>query len=316
MVIPLLVANAIMPTAQDLPEGLRQLAFRNFRTVRQDPDFHHDMNRLIQELAEISASNSSNDPQSECEDLHVEAYSQEHVQMKYYLYVSRLKVELLYPQIPQQQRRKLAAKLAVEITPDDSQGLTQEALFAKTKIVVCFLEEQGLLGRVDEPHAYFKGELLLQWGRYLGSNELVYFGGTTEKTIVGLGGSLNHVIGQVGASCAESSSATPALVNVLSRELGLGQPERSPFNLAGRDPTSMALAAVELASRQMAGPAERIEFVARKLLCWPENGVEYSWRGKSGLRVLLGTPIYASLVDANRRDETDFGRSLPLFDHQ
>lgn len=46
-VIPLLVQGASMPKEKYLPASLAELAFRNGTMVRPDPDFHHDMNRLI-----------------------------------------------------------------------------------------------------------------------------------------------------------------------------------------------------------------------------------------------------------------------------
>ncbi|HEY5892110.1 MAG TPA: toll/interleukin-1 receptor domain-containing protein [Chthoniobacterales bacterium] len=51
-VIPVLVENTAMPRASDLPEPLRDLAFRNGSPVRSDPDFHHDMDRLCSQLGE------------------------------------------------------------------------------------------------------------------------------------------------------------------------------------------------------------------------------------------------------------------------
>jgi formylglycine-generating enzyme required for sulfatase activity len=46
-VIPVLVGNSPVPPAEELPESLRGLSFRNGLPVRPDPDFHHDMDRLI-----------------------------------------------------------------------------------------------------------------------------------------------------------------------------------------------------------------------------------------------------------------------------
>ena len=39
-----------MPTEDDLPEGLNELAYRNGIQIRPDPDFHNDMTRLINSL--------------------------------------------------------------------------------------------------------------------------------------------------------------------------------------------------------------------------------------------------------------------------
>ena len=49
-IIPLLVSDAQMPNADMLPESIRELSYRNALLVRSDPDFHHDMQRLISKL--------------------------------------------------------------------------------------------------------------------------------------------------------------------------------------------------------------------------------------------------------------------------
>ncbi|HEY9737739.1 MAG TPA: toll/interleukin-1 receptor domain-containing protein [Trichocoleus sp.] len=47
-VIPLLLYGVVMPKASDLPEELQPLARRNGAQVRPDPDFHQDMNKVIE----------------------------------------------------------------------------------------------------------------------------------------------------------------------------------------------------------------------------------------------------------------------------
>jgi hypothetical protein len=49
--LPLLVQGAAMPSATDLPPSLAPLSFRNARPVRDDPDFHGDMERVITDVA-------------------------------------------------------------------------------------------------------------------------------------------------------------------------------------------------------------------------------------------------------------------------
>ena len=49
-VIPLLVEGASMPSANDLPESLRELAFNNAFKIQDDPYFHRDMDGLIRHL--------------------------------------------------------------------------------------------------------------------------------------------------------------------------------------------------------------------------------------------------------------------------
>lgn len=49
-IIPLLVGHATMPQAEDLPESLRDFAFRNGTPIRPPPDFNADVDRLIRSL--------------------------------------------------------------------------------------------------------------------------------------------------------------------------------------------------------------------------------------------------------------------------
>jgi eukaryotic-like serine/threonine-protein kinase len=50
LVIPVLVDGVTMPNADDLPIDLRELAFKNAVSVRDDPDFHPDVTKLINAL--------------------------------------------------------------------------------------------------------------------------------------------------------------------------------------------------------------------------------------------------------------------------
>jgi uncharacterized membrane protein YeaQ/YmgE (transglycosylase-associated protein family) len=46
-VVPLLIGGAEMPSIDDLPPSLHDLAFRNGTHIRPDPDFHRDVDRLV-----------------------------------------------------------------------------------------------------------------------------------------------------------------------------------------------------------------------------------------------------------------------------
>ena len=46
-VVPVLVGKATMPAAKDLPDPLKELAFRNAAEVRPGKDFHDHVDRLI-----------------------------------------------------------------------------------------------------------------------------------------------------------------------------------------------------------------------------------------------------------------------------
>lgn len=49
-IVPVLVEGVTMPRPEDLPESLKEFAFRNGVAIRPDPDFHRDMDRLIKAL--------------------------------------------------------------------------------------------------------------------------------------------------------------------------------------------------------------------------------------------------------------------------
>ncbi len=55
IVIPVTVNGASLPKAAQLPEGLRELVFRNGAVVRDDPDFNRDVARLINQLKQLPA---------------------------------------------------------------------------------------------------------------------------------------------------------------------------------------------------------------------------------------------------------------------
>ena len=50
-VIPVLVTKSQMPQEHELPENLRDLAYRNAALIRADPDFHGDIDRLCNQLS-------------------------------------------------------------------------------------------------------------------------------------------------------------------------------------------------------------------------------------------------------------------------
>jgi len=51
LIIPLLVRGALMPVEKKLPPSLRKLVYRNAISIRPDPDFHPDMDRLIEAIS-------------------------------------------------------------------------------------------------------------------------------------------------------------------------------------------------------------------------------------------------------------------------
>jgi hypothetical protein len=71
-VIPLLVDGASMPRDVQLPETLRELAYRNATIVRPDPDFHRDMGRVVEAIGKPTVIASSHGRSETDENWHPE----------------------------------------------------------------------------------------------------------------------------------------------------------------------------------------------------------------------------------------------------
>ena len=75
-VIPLLVGGTKMPSKDELPESLKDLAFRNGTLIRPAPDFHADIDRLVHSLQE-HLQTQSNEPQPEKREFAAEKAARE-----------------------------------------------------------------------------------------------------------------------------------------------------------------------------------------------------------------------------------------------
>lgn len=73
LVIPVLVMNAMMPGPNDIPESMRDLLFRNAISVRNDPDFTPDMQRLIQGIDRFAGTAQIALKHFEPETIHIPA---------------------------------------------------------------------------------------------------------------------------------------------------------------------------------------------------------------------------------------------------
>jgi hypothetical protein len=224
----------------------------------------------------------------------------------FYVYVSDAKLAMLSSQIPEGIIAKLAGELNISqtVVRDVSvEPMKPGTRYGLAKIVGRYLADQGQVGTVDSPNTYFEGTLSMKWGPYRTMkwdepSPLVYFGGESEKTILGLGGSAHHVIGAVGSSSAHSHSVTPYLVSRLYEGIELPLPKEEEKVLRqyeghdkGQDRIAMA---VDLATRQMIGTEQKLRFLARRLAFYPKQ-THSGW--STDMNILLGTPLYVCLND-------------------
>jgi len=143
---------------------------------------------------------------------------------------------------------------------------------------------------LESTSTYVRGSLKMKWGLYEQTG-FVFFTGKQGKTIVGLGGSLVHVIGseQVAPLTRSSwGSASVGMERSLSAELDISpfiaRVEQDPDAHAGEDSNSGLGYLVGRANRLVDGSLATCEFVALRLA---KSGFE-------DFNVVVGTPLYVA----------------------
>ncbi|WP_405867854.1 DUF7019 family protein [Streptomyces sp. NBC_00005] len=214
--------------------------------------------------------------------------------VRYYVYISDAKVDMLLPQVDAGFSRRRTTEVGFSLKFVNARhSVEAEASDRVTRLerVVRHLDDFGDVGTVDEPGQYFRGRLLMRWGPLSpGGTPLVYFGGHTEHTIVGLGGARGHVFGTPTSASAEQDQAfaPSTMPGMLAALAALGTP--------GEEAVSPeALASVHRANRMMRGTDQEVEFLAKRLLHGPSPYPELD--AHHGMTVLLGSPLFVALAD-------------------
>lgn len=117
---------------------------------------------------------------------------------------------------------------------------------------------------------------------------MVWFTGKTPYTIVGLGGSLRHVIGYMEQEdIPDSYSNLAYIVGLLANELEISN-ESFTHRMDESEIRREALLAVEFALNLPRVPSQKLEFLAKTLLIGPN-------RDRSQ-HIVVGSPIYVAMA--------------------
>ena len=215
-------------------------------------------------------------------------------ELKYYIYVSKTKIEMLFSQIPKKIINTLTKELTIKlgvVSASAKQKSNEDDLYKKLQIVDKYIKNHKKVGTIDKPSEYFYDKQIVRWGPYEYNSNIVYFAGSTDETCFGLGGSFHHVIGSMGRCYMTSHSHTPFLIKYLYNEFGMSETKNNEsYNLNDRDRTDQVAVAIAKASQRSFGPEQRVEFLAKKLLYYKSD-----W--PPGTNSLLGTPIYVALIE-------------------
>jgi len=224
--------------------------------------------------------------------------------VKFYLYVSRSKVQMLYEQMYRAttgKKLQVSAPLPIGSASLEAQLPDEVDRDDMLRAVIAELEERQLVGTVEEPKTYFKGIMAMRWGLYNdhgsrpeGEPVLVYFGGydPSANLLVGMGGSSRHVVGHEGASSTTSWSFTPTLVRWLLSGLSTDQPPDVGWREQYQE-EHVLYGAMAIAQHHLKPPTQNLEFVA-KTLATGEASVPPQFLGVDRTRVVLGTPLYVA----------------------
>lgn len=211
----------------------------------------------------------------------------------YYLYISDSKIDMLLPQIDPAHATKRGSEVGLSLSVLSFKKTAERPAHDRTarlERVLRYLRDHGDIGSVDRPGQFFGGLLPVQWGRFPGAASMVFAGGRTDRTVLALGGSGRHLLGTVpNIDQADPAwSHLPPLLDGLASDVEdelLVEAAEQPGDLDHGELT--ALATVRRAVDRLTGPAQNVEFVAKRLL----HGT------LEGQPVLLGSPVYLALVD-------------------
>ncbi len=234
--------------------------------------------------------------------------------MKYYVYISDTKVDMLYSQIPEPILRRISTEISLDLplvsaslkkTPSD------ETRYSKLRIVVDYLHnhQRHLLGSLKEPRAYVYGTCPMIWhcmgGKHVPYRPTVYFHGHTQNAIAAFAGSSRFLIGRAAGlqqdldDCAVMPSELRSVLAALRSADSLDEPEELSDVMSWR--ANSVWFGVSNADTHL-GPwvpwdtRQRMEFLARHFrTCSPAEAERLGCDPQ--YTMILGSPIFVAYAD-------------------
>lgn len=208
--------------------------------------------------------------------------------MKYYLYISDAKVDMLLPQISDAHKKKVATEFGFDVKIFSAKRKVEEQQgddrIARLEAVLSFIRQFGNLGTIDKPDEYIEDSMpmysmILDEGTMA---RVIYFTGVQDKTFVGLGGSTNHLIGALPATNPVSASWALSIRSAIDGEL-------YDEKYSGSD---HGVKRIIDYLRDTKYPAENLRFMAKGLFVEKEH-ISKDPRE----RVIVATPLYVAKDD-------------------
>jgi hypothetical protein len=215
--------------------------------------------------------------------------------LRYYLYISDSKLDMLFEQIDQRALKKLSAELKIDLKvasltlrEADSPAPTR---IAKLRIVERFIRAHHNVGTIHEPGGeYFSGQLNMRWAHIAGG--LVCFKGTDPESSTGiiLAGSIYHVLDEVPRSNLQvPRSQLYGIMDILLEVARYGEPR-----YAAAPTIQRAWWALSRHGREADTfgdlPTQQLDFLAVPLAETPPL------KNMKENRIVLATPLYVAMA--------------------
>lgn len=208
--------------------------------------------------------------------------------MRYYLYISDTKLDMLRAQIPAHTLERIAVGLKLDLkllgvslerksAPDDS--------FAKLRAVEKYLVDNDEVGTESKPRSYFRGTTLMKTGIMKEINaEYAYFGGRTRRRSIALIGAPHHLIGGAARmkdiqSPAADGYLLPLILRCLRGNVAIDSEEAETRLKSFPDIDYL----IDRINEDIDSPPQRMEYLAKRL--------------SMGNAYILATPLYVALAD-------------------
>ena len=216
--------------------------------------------------------------------------------VRYYLYISDAKVDMLLPQIAPE----------LEQGSESTHSRRLSTRIRRLETVLRHIERHDRVGSIDEPGDYVAATQELYWGyphggiaKHVNPPPVVAFAGRTNLTQLLLCGATRHLVGSAAPEDPGfSSSHVPSILSMLMTSVELdGLPAdaitRAPGSTSEEERVprrgrELALWLIANADMYLSGARQRLEFLAKPLLSGPGP-----WPGR---QCLLASPVYVALA--------------------
>ena len=207
--------------------------------------------------------------------------SQKARSLRYFVYISDVKVDMFLEQISEPTRRSIAAELKLDFKlisltltgPLVDGQQRKRSRMAKLAVVEDYIRRNHELGDLTSARGYIAADAELDW-KPLDDNETVLFCGYEERLLIVLGGSVSHLMGRPSSSAQLGSH--PHTI----RAAVLGDPHASPAGLGHN---------LQLAARAVCTTPQAVRFIAHVISRGPLAGDSQS-------EYLLATPVFVEVI--------------------